>query len=178
MRQQHAVVMKTDTVSSRNRQSTNFAFSRPSSKIARMSSPGFRWCVRGLVRVALCTVSSHSPPDRTPAIHVPIPERSAPPAARHSTLHDGLHLLVLAVCLMSRLVRFSDAFAVSMPDNAAFDGGSQVDGMGLLISCDAGSVHSTSTIATTRSRQCFSLSPILHFGDHAQPADCAHVGHV
>ena len=116
--------------------------------------------------------------DRTPAIHVPIPERSAPPAARHSTLHGGLHLLVLAVCLMSRLVRFSDAFAVSMPDNATFDGGSQVDGMGLLISCDAGSVHSTSTIATTRSRQCFSLSPILHFGDHAQPADCAHVGHV
>ena len=41
-------------------QSTNFAFSRPSSKIARMSSPGFRWCVRELVRVALCTVSSQT----------------------------------------------------------------------------------------------------------------------
>ena len=38
----------------------NFAFSRPSSKIARMSSPGFRWCVRELVRVALCTVSSQT----------------------------------------------------------------------------------------------------------------------
>jgi hypothetical protein len=42
------------------RQSTNFAFSRPSSKIARMSSPGFRWCVRELVRAALCTVSSQT----------------------------------------------------------------------------------------------------------------------
>ena len=31
----------------------NFAFSRPSSKIARMSSPGFQWPVRGLVRAAL-----------------------------------------------------------------------------------------------------------------------------
>ena len=31
----------------------NFAFSRPSSKITRMSSPGFRWCVRGLERAAL-----------------------------------------------------------------------------------------------------------------------------
>ena len=38
----------------------NFAFSRPSSKIARMSSPGFRWCVRELARVALCTVSSQT----------------------------------------------------------------------------------------------------------------------
>ena len=38
----------------------NFAFSRPSSKIARMSSPGFRWCVRELVRAALCTVSSQT----------------------------------------------------------------------------------------------------------------------
>jgi hypothetical protein len=35
----------------------NFTFAWPSSKIARMSSPGFRWCVRELVRVALCTVS-------------------------------------------------------------------------------------------------------------------------
>jgi len=31
----------------------NFAFSRPSSKITRMSSPGFQWRVRGLVRAAL-----------------------------------------------------------------------------------------------------------------------------
>ena len=31
----------------------NFAFSRPSSKITRMSSPGFQWPVRGLVRAAL-----------------------------------------------------------------------------------------------------------------------------
>jgi hypothetical protein len=38
----------------------NFACSRPSSKIARMSSPGFRWCVRELARVALCTVSSQT----------------------------------------------------------------------------------------------------------------------
>jgi hypothetical protein len=38
----------------------NFAFSRPSSKIARMSSPGFRWCVREPVRAALCTVSSQT----------------------------------------------------------------------------------------------------------------------
>ena len=50
-RQQHAVVMKTDTVSSRNRQGCTFA--RPSSKITRMSSPGFQWPVRGLVRAAL-----------------------------------------------------------------------------------------------------------------------------
>ena len=31
----------------------NFAFSRRSSKITRMSSPGFQWRVRGLVRAAL-----------------------------------------------------------------------------------------------------------------------------
>ena len=35
-------------------------FARPSSKIARMSSPGFRWCVREPVRAALCTVSSQT----------------------------------------------------------------------------------------------------------------------
>ena len=31
----------------------NFAFSRPSSKITRMSSPGFQWPVREVVRTAL-----------------------------------------------------------------------------------------------------------------------------
>ena len=38
----------------------NFTFAWPSSKIARMSSPGFRWCVREPVRAALCTVSSQT----------------------------------------------------------------------------------------------------------------------
>ena len=38
----------------------HFAFAWPSSKIARMSSPRFRWCVRELARVALCTVSSQT----------------------------------------------------------------------------------------------------------------------
>ena len=38
----------------------HFAFAWPSSKIARMSSPGFRWFVRELVHVALCTVSSQT----------------------------------------------------------------------------------------------------------------------
>ena len=37
----------------KTRQHANFAFSRPSSKITRMSSPGFQWRVRGLVRAAL-----------------------------------------------------------------------------------------------------------------------------
>ena len=37
----------------KQRRIMNFAFSRPSSKITRMSSPGFQWRVRGLVRAAL-----------------------------------------------------------------------------------------------------------------------------
>ena len=47
----------------RARQATahfTFAFSRPSSKITRMSSPGFRWCVRGLERAALLDDSSQT----------------------------------------------------------------------------------------------------------------------